>query len=199
MRGKPGIQGRGSGAGGRSRGPHLVFLHKSCGIACILGAESTMTESAGCKVANVTKVSRVWDQLVFRVRLSGRVNLRRSTGAVLGAAILLSGCSFASESLWPSLTGDEPSGRAPESVSISPSRAELNTQQTFGAPPRLTAAPGPAMALAPAAATGRPTGTLVGQKVGQLCGQLQRLNGRIAGQTGQCQQLRRSPPGTPQR
>ena len=48
--------------------------------------------------------------MVFRLRLSGRVNLHRSTAAVLGAAILLSGCSLATDSLWPSLTGVEPSG-----------------------------------------------------------------------------------------
>jgi hypothetical protein len=99
------------------------------------------------------------------------------------------------------LTGDEPSGRAPESVSIPPSRAELNTQPTFGAPPRLTAATAPAMApaLATTAATGRPTGTLVGQKVGQLRGELQRLKGQLGAQNGQLQQIRHTTTNNAQR
>ncbi len=130
--------------------------------------------------------------MAFWVRLSGRVNLRRSTVAVLGAAILLSGCSFASDSLWPSLTGDEPAGNTEgqpsERVSIPPSQAELNRQPTFTPPPpNLVAAP-PVMSSV--VATGQPTGTLVGQKVGQLRGELQRLKGQLGAQNGQLQQIR---------
>ena len=107
--------------------------------------------------------------MVFLVRLSGRVNLRRSTVAVLGAAILLSGCSFASDSLWPSLTGDEPAGNASQQVSIPPSRAEMNSQPTYSAPPppTMSGAPAPRM-VAGNHMTGQPTGTslplLMGQK-----------------------------------
>lgn len=111
--------------------------------------------------------------------------MRRSTGAVLGAVILLSGCSFATESLWPSLTGDEPSGQAHQSVSIPPSRAELDTQPIFGAPASIGT---PAAAIV--VATGQPTGTLVGQKVGQLRGELQRLKGQLSAQNKQLQQIR---------
>ena len=130
--------------------------------------------------------------MTILVRLSGRVNLRKSTGAVLGAAILLSGCSFAPDSLWPSLTGDEPSGKSPERISISPSRAELNKQPTFSAPPRLgdsarVMTPLPAGSVI---ATGQPTGTLVGQKVGQLRVELQRLKGQLGTQNNQLQQIR---------
>jgi hypothetical protein len=137
--------------------------------------------------------------MVYWVRLSGRVNLRRSTGAVLGAAILLSGCSFASDSLWPSLTGDEPAGNASEKVSIPPSRAEMNRQPTYSPPPpAMSGAPAPTMA-AGNLMTGQPTGTLVGQKVGQLRGELQRLKGQLGQQNGQLQQIRQTTTNNAQR
>ena len=133
--------------------------------------------------------------MVFRVRLSGRGNLHRSTGAVLGAAILLSGCSYASESLWPSLTGDEPAGKASETVNVPPSQAELNRQPTFSAPPpAMSGAPSSTMAL-----SGQPTGTLVGQKVGQLRGELQRLKGQLGAQNAQLQQIRQTTTNNAQR
>jgi len=134
--------------------------------------------------------------MVFWVRLSGRVNLRRSTGAVLGAAILLSGCSFATDSLWPSLTGDEPAGETSQMVNIPPSQAEQNRQPTFSAPPlpAMAAAPSPNMAY-----SGQPTGTLVGQKVGQLRGELQRLKGQLGQQNGQLQQIRQMTTNNAQR
>ena len=104
--------------------------------------------------------------------------MHKSTGAVLGAAILLSGCSFASNSLWPSLTGDEPSGKPPDrisippsQISIPPSQAELNKQPTFSAPSPPT---GPVAATRPVATTGQPTGTLVGLKVVPLKRDLKR-------------------------
>ena len=97
-----------------------------------------------------------------------------------------------SDSLWPSLTGDEPSGRTPERVSIPPSRAELNQQPTFSAPP-------PSPAAAPAFSSGQPTGTLVGQKVGQLRGELQRLRGQLGTQNGQLQQIRQTTTNNAQR
>ncbi len=134
--------------------------------------------------------------MVFWVRLSGRVNLRRSTGAVLGAAILLSGCSFATDSLWPSLTGDEPAGKTPQTVNVPPSRAEQNRQPTFSAPPpqMMAAAPSPNMAY-----TSQPTGTLVGEKVGQMRGELQRLKGQLGQQNGRLQQIRQMTTNNAQR
>ena len=100
---------------------------------------------------------------------------------------------MASESLWPSLTGDEPSGGVPERISIPPSRAEMSNQPTFSAPPPPNLTSAPMRVTAPAMssiATGQPTGTLVGQKVGQLRVELQRLKGQLSAQNGQLQQIR---------
>ena len=131
--------------------------------------------------------------MVFWVPLSGRMNLRRSTGAVLGAAILLSGCSLTSDSLWPSLTGDEPAGKISETINVPPSRAELNRQPSYSAPP-MAPSPSPNMAY-----SGQPTGTLVGQKVSQLRGELQVLKGQLGQQNGQLQQIRQTTTNNAQR
>ncbi len=102
---------------------------------------------------------------------------------------------MASESLWPSLTGDEPAGQTSEKVSIPPSRAEMNRQPTFSAPPPvLGAAPAPMQAM-----SGQPTGTLVGQKAAQLRGELQRLRGQLGQQNGQLQQIRQTTTNNAQR
>ncbi len=102
---------------------------------------------------------------------------------------------MASESLWPSLTGDEPAGQASEKVSIPPSQAEMNRQPTFSAPPpALGAAPAPMQTM-----SGQPTGTLVGQKAAQLRGELQRLRGQLGQQNGQLQQIRQTTTNNAQR
>ena len=49
---------------------------------------------------------------------------------VCAAAFLLAGCSFGGDSLWPSLTGDEPSESA-ERIPVPPSPAEQNADPTL--------------------------------------------------------------------
>ena len=128
--------------------------------------------------------------------------MHRSTLALFSAAALLSGCSFASDALWPSLTGDEPAAEASQQVPIQPSVAEANQQPTLGptaqaapAPPGLPAPP-PALGttnFAPQPITNTPTtGTFVGQKVGQLRGELRQLQGRLSQQNSELQQIRQT-------
>ena len=110
---------------------------------------------------------------------------------------------MASESLWPSLTGDEPSVMKSEVATIPASRAELNSQPTFSPPPPPNLVMTRTTVLAPATvsmvATGQPTGTLVGQKVGQLRVELQRLKGQLGAQNGQLQQIRQTTTNNAQR
>ena len=108
----------------------------------------------------------------------------------MGAALLLGGCSFATDSLWPALTGREPAGKPAERVAIAPAPSEQAAQPTL-AP---TSPPPPQLGstrFQPTAVT-RPqaTGTFVGQKVGQLASELSVLESSIAGRNGQLQQLR---------
>lgn len=109
----------------------------------------------------------------------------RSSTCVLGAALLLSGCSFASDSLWPSLTGGDPvrsTAQPTQRMTIPPSAAE----QQAGTPPALGTTqfqPQP-----PSAATS--TGTFVGQKLEQLRNDLRRLQSQITQHNNDLQQSR---------
>ena len=114
--------------------------------------------------------------------VSGRVILRMSKVAVIAAAAVLVGCSFDSDSLWPSLTGDEPESPPTQRVSVPPSKAEQNPQPTF------STAPAPMTASAPVGM--QPTGTMVGRKVGELRTELTRLSSLLGTQNGRLQQVR---------
>lgn len=111
--------------------------------------------------------------------------------AVIGAgAIALAGCSFSTDSLWPSLSGEAPSADSPPAatIAIQPSAGEqagtpLNTP---GGPPILGATNFEVNAPSPAA----PTGTFVGEKVQQLRGDLIRLQDSIRTHNGSLQSLR---------
>jgi len=109
-----------------------------------------------------------------------------------------------SESLWPSLSGDEAEAKSGEQVAIPPSKAEQNLQPTLsssGAPnappaaPTLTAGGTPPLVgsgqfTPPPATKFQPTGTFVGQKISELSGELSNLQGRLAQRNGQLQQIR---------
>jgi hypothetical protein len=109
--------------------------------------------------------------------------------AVVGAGVLaLAGCSFSSDSLWPSLTGEAPSADAPaaQSVAIQPSAGERAGSPLIGGPPPLGSTN---FEVRPPAPT-QPTGTFVGEKVIQLRGDLVRLQDSIRGHNGTLQSLR---------
>ncbi|MCW9036062.1 MAG: hypothetical protein OQK35_01540 [Alphaproteobacteria bacterium] len=113
----------------------------------------------------------------------------KSRTILFGTALLLSGCSFTSDALWPSLSGDEPE---------SPATAQAADSQKAAAP-----APGTntmANAGQPALGTtnfepvkvtpGAPTGTFVGEKVVQLRNELQILQRNIQTHNGELQGAR---------
>jgi hypothetical protein len=117
---------------------------------------------------------------------AGGTGLRIASLAVAAAAGLLSACSYMSDSLWPTITGDAPPPSSRDRVAISQSQAEANAQPTLspgGPPAPFTSAP--LAGSAPQA-----TGTYVGQKVGQLFGELQRLQGQLQQQNQSLQQIR---------
>jgi hypothetical protein len=118
---------------------------------------------------------------------------RSSQAAALGAALLLGGCSFASDSLWPSLTGEAPSGGAP-AQQIPPSAAEANAAPTLSPP-----AVGSTTFVSPGVTPGQPTGTFVGKKVDDLRGELRALQGRVTQNSGQLQGIRNTTTADSQR
>jgi hypothetical protein len=137
---------------------------------------------------------------------------RFSTVACLGLATLLGACSFASDALWPSLTGSDPKEVAPGSFPGQATGPAMGTAMpasgamppagtgTAMPPPVLSQAmapaPGVAMgttALQPVAiAPGSSTGTFVGQKVQEIRGELARLQGVIGERNTRLQAIRGS-------
>lgn len=112
-----------------------------------------------------------------------------TTGAVvLGAALFLSACSFSDDVLWPSLTGEEPSGASGSAGTAAA------TQPAAGGAVVTAAATPPALGTSsyetvPVTA-GPPTGTFVGQKVVELRGELIALQSVIANNSADLQRQR---------
>ncbi len=117
-------------------------------------------------------------------------------GLALCSAAAVVGCSFTSEALWPSLTGEDPAGRQamaapqapPERVEIKPSRAERAAAPVARPPPppRL----GSTNFVPPNVTPGQSTGTFVGQKVVMLRNELRRMQSGIKRHNSQLQQIR---------
>ncbi|WP_119418339.1 OmpA family protein [Desertibaculum subflavum] len=104
--------------------------------------------------------------------------LRGSTASLFLIAVLLGGCSFASDVLWPSVSGDAPPA-PPAQAAPPPASAPVQTAQVAAPPP----APSPAAGL-------QPTGTYVGQKVQQLRSELGQLEGVVNQRSAQLQLIR---------
>ena len=115
------------------------------------------------------------------------------------SALLVAGCAFTADTLWPALTGEDPSGkdkttqRAPTpgqagSIRIAPSPGEVAGQPliTPVAPPVL----GTTRFVAPGITPARATGTFVGQKVVMLRNELQRMQKGIGLHNGRLQRIR---------
>ena len=139
-----------------------------------------------------------------------------SKAVAFGAVLVLGGCSYFSDSVWPSLGSDEQVADSSEQIPIQPSQAESTTSTTantvVGAavvPPPPPAAPLPgASEVPPASDVGsppplgtsqfvldpvtrfQPTGTFVGQKVETLRGELEGLQNRLNQRNETLQQIR---------
>ena len=115
-----------------------------------------------------------------------------------GAAFLLSSCGFAEDVLWPSLTGEEPSGAsarkaerpaprraAPPVQALAAARATTGTLAQSAQPPLGTTNFQPT-----GVSPGASTGTVVGTKVEGLREELRQLQASVAQHNAQLQQLR---------
>ena len=144
-------------------------------------------------------------------RTKSRVRIRRITGyrlAVIGFALALGGCSYLTDDLWPTLTGDDPAEQPGATrIMVGPSPAEQQIQPTLSPPPApvpqytqipqyvqpqpapIYAAPAQQAAFLPTQVIGA-TGTFVGAKVGQHAGELEALKSSIGNGNARYQQLR---------
>jgi len=113
------------------------------------------------------------------------MDFKKSRILLLGTALVLSGCSFTSDALWPSLTGDEPeqTAEAPKEAQAQQAQA----QPTAGTnQPALGTTNFEPVQITP----GTPTGTFVGEKIGQMRGELQGLQKSIQDRNTGLQGLR---------
>ena len=112
---------------------------------------------------------------------------------LLGATLLVSACAFTEEALWPSLTGEDPAGRARGQAATA-----RDTRTAQAAPAQPTALPAPAAqpplgtsVFQPTGVTqGAPTGTEVGRKINDMREELRQVQGSISTQNGALQQIR---------
>ncbi len=112
---------------------------------------------------------------------------------ICGAALLLAGCSFTEEALWPTLTGE--SRQAAPAPAPQQAAAPAPVQRTAApAPAPAPAAPPPSLGsgtfAAPAVTPGAATGTFVGQKVVQMRGELRQLQQSLAQHNQRLQERR---------
>lgn len=108
--------------------------------------------------------------------------------AVVGATLLLPACAFTEEALWPSLTGEEPSGgnaKQTQQAQQTPATPQPGAP-TYGTQPPL----GNTDFTPPGVTPGPDTGTFVGRKATELRGELVRLQKSIAEHNTGLQQIR---------
>ena len=119
---------------------------------------------------------------------------------LVAAALLSPACTFVEESLWPSLTGEEPAGakarqQAQRQEQPKPEKAPVAaTPAPRPAPSVVAAGPQPPLGTTdfqPTGVTpGAPTGTFVGKKVVELRGELTQLQKNISENNKALQQTR---------
>lgn len=106
------------------------------------------------------------------------MRLTTTRAVVFGVVLVLGGCSFSDDVLWPSLSGEDPKGPSatPEGETVVViEQPGLTTVQIAQTPPPL----GTTVYEPVAVTVGAPTGTYVGQKVEELRGQLLQLQSVI--------------------
>ncbi|WP_404424953.1 hypothetical protein [Thalassospira australica] len=103
--------------------------------------------------------------------------VRKTYLAVIGAALLLGGCSFSSEALWPTLAGEENAGTESSAEMADTSGADATTSTDV------------ARSSQPLTSISQ-TGTFVGSKVENMQSELNRLKSALDDHSNELQQLR---------
>ncbi len=103
--------------------------------------------------------------------------VRKTYLAVIGAALLLGGCSFSSEALWPTLAGEENAGTESSAAMADTSGADATTSTDV------------ARSSQPLTSISQ-TGTFVGSKVENMQSELNRLKSALNDHSNELQQLR---------
>ncbi len=111
-----------------------------------------------------------------------------ATAVVIGAALILSGCTFVDDYIFPALTGEPPveAAQPPSVVEIAPSPSGLAAERAVPPPPRL----GQSQFIPSGVTPGAPTGTDVGRHIDGLRKDLELLQVNISAHNGELQQVR---------
>lgn len=112
---------------------------------------------------------------------------------LVGAAVLLPGCSFTEDALLPSLTGEDPAGK-PKAAAEAPKAqpAPMPAKAVAQNPPGVTQQPplGSGNFQPTGVTPGQPTGTEVGKKVGDLREELKKMQSSISTHNDELQKIR---------
>lgn len=103
----------------------------------------------------------------------------------LSSVLILSGCTFVSDSIWPSLAGEDQQAPTPAAASNRAANAAAAAQGSVSQP-----ALGDGSFSTPVSGNLSSTGTIVGQKVQELSGELRQLQSRLNQRNGSLQQIR---------
>jgi hypothetical protein len=116
------------------------------------------------------------------------VSIRLRT-LLVAAVIALPACSFSEDSLWPSLTGEDPTG-TPAATEQAAATDQAKPAMAAPAQPSAQPALGTGNFQPTGVTAGQNTGTFVGKKVTELRTELQRLQGQVSQHNATLQQLR---------
>lgn len=115
---------------------------------------------------------------------------------LVGAAILLPGCSFTEDALLPSLTGEDPAGKSQAQApaqKAAPQPDKPVAKDMAAEPTRVVSAQPPlgTTDFKPTGVTpGTPTGTAVGKRVSDLREDLKKMQASISAHNGELQKIR---------
>jgi len=111
---------------------------------------------------------------------------------LVGAVIALPACSFSEESLWPSLTGEDPAGTPAVTTQVAAAPTAASTAATVMKTQKASSQPalGTGTFQPNGVSDGIQTGTFVGKKVVELRQELRQLQKQISQHNAELQKLR---------
>ena len=99
----------------------------------------------------------------------------RLSAVCLGAAVFLAGCGYMDNVLWPSLTGEEPTGVTKQKIEIKAAEPDKLAAPVIQIHPQAAQLPTSSSLFGPALPTPQPTATYLRKKLAALYADLHTL------------------------
>ena len=125
----------------------------------------------------------------YKIKVIERMISIEFRSLLVGTLILLSGCSFAEKSLWPTFSAVDPASENSQTVSLAQTEKAQAPVPEIKAPSQQPVL-GKGNFVPTGVTSGQNTGTFVGKKVVELRQELQRLQSQISSNNSQLQQMR---------